>query len=207
MKLDIDKQFYNENVKLICGVDEAGRGPLLGPVFAAAVILPQDFMDERINDSKKLSEKEREEAYQIIVDNALAYSITSVSAEEIDKINILEASRKAMIVAINNLKIKPDYILSDCMDLSKVNIPFTSLIKGDAKSINIAAASILAKVSRDHWCYEIDKKYPEYHIAENKGYGTKSHMLALEKYGPVKGLHRYSFKPVKKSLVEKIKLF
>lgn len=207
MSLDIDKNYYSNTVKYICGVDEAGRGPLLGPVFAAAVILPKDFSSEKINDSKKLSEKQREEAYQIIIDNAIAYSITYIDVEEIDRINILEASKKAMIEAINSLKIKPDYILSDYMDLSSLDIPFTSLVKGDAKSINIAAASILAKVSRDHYCYELDKKYPEFNIKHNKGYGTKDHLEALEKYGPIKGLHRFSYKPIKKFLNQGIKLF
>lgn len=207
MKLDYEHHLYSKKIKYICGTDEAGRGPLLGPVFAAAVILPKDFYDERINDSKKLTEKQRNEAYQVIIENAISYAICSCSVEEIDKLNILEASRLAMLRAVKALKVRPDFILSDCMDLTKSGIPFESLVKGDARSINIAAASILAKVSRDRVCLELDKKYPMYHIASNKGYGTKNHLEALDKYGPVKGLHRFSYKPVKASLYKKIKLF
>ncbi len=207
MSLDIEKEYYSDKIKLICGVDEAGRGPLLGPVYAAAVILPIDFNDERINDSKKLTEKQREEAYKIIIENAISYSIAYCTVEEIDEMNILNASREAMIRAIKGLNVVPDYVLTDCMDISKLGIPFTSLVKGDARSKNIAAASILAKVSRDHECYELDKKYPMYNIKNNKGYGTKDHLEALDEYGPVEGLHRFSYKPVKQAKYKKVKLF
>ena len=203
MSLDFEQQFYNSRIKLIVGTDEAGRGCLLGPVFAAAVILPQDFNSPLINDSKQLSEKKREEAYKVIVENAIAYGIASCSVEEIDEMNILNASRLAMERAIENLKHDYDLILTDCMKMPNANKPVIDLIHGDAKAQCIAAASILAKVSRDHVCYELDKKYPQYHIRKNKGYGTKDHLEALEAYGPIKGLHRFSYAPVKKLLFGK----
>lgn len=205
--LDLEKQYYSKEVKYIAGTDEAGRGCLLGPVVASAVVLPPDFNHELIKDSKKLSEKQREEAYQIIVDNALSYAVCIISPEEIDEINILEASRKAMEESIIQLNVKIDLILTDAVKLKRIDIPYIDLIKGDAKSKNIAAASIIAKVTRDRICYELDKKYPMYNIKNNKGYGTKDHLEALEKYGPVRGLHRFSYKPVKNCLVQKISLF
>ncbi|MCQ2087412.1 MAG: ribonuclease HII [Bacilli bacterium] len=207
MALDYEKQFYDKGYEFIAGTDEAGRGCLLGPVFAAAVILPKGFSSELINDSKKLTEKQREKAFEIIIENAIAYGIASIEPEEIDKINILEASRKAMGLALDQIKHKIDLILTDCMKLPNRSCEVIDLVHGDALSQNIAAASILAKVSRDHACYELDKKYPQYHIAKNKGYGTKDHLEALEEFGPVEGLHRFSYAPVKKSRIKKISLF
>ena len=205
--LDLEKQYYNEKVKYIAGTDEAGRGCLLGPVVASAVIFPSDFFDERINDSKKLSEKQREELFDYIMDNALAVSVCEISPEEIDEINILEASRKAMETCIKNLNHQVDFVLTDAVKLYQCDCPNDAIIKGDAKAQCIAAASIIAKVTRDRICYELDKKYPEYNIKNNKGYGTKDHLEALEEFGPVKGLHRFSYKPVKNSLIQKISLF
>jgi len=207
MALDYEKQFYSDGVQLIVGTDEAGRGCLLGPVFAGAVILPKDFKCDLIDDSKKLSEKQREAAYKVIVENAIAWGVASCSVEEIDEINILNASRVAMIRAIENMNHKYDMILTDCMKMPKATVPVIDLVHGDAKAQCIAAASIIAKVSRDHECYELDKKYPQYHIAKNKGYGTKDHLQALEEFGPVKGLHRYSYGPVKAATIQKVKLF
>lgn len=207
MSLDFDKQYYLDGYKLIVGCDEAGRGCLLGPVFAAAVILPPDFTSPLINDSKKLSEKQREEAYRIIVENAIAYGVASLSPEEIDEVNILNASRMAMMKAIEVMNHDFDLILTDCMKMKGYDVPVIDLVHGDAMSQTIAAASILAKVSRDHLCIELDKKYPEYNIKKNKGYGTKDHLEALKKYGPVKGLHRFSYAPVKACFIEKISLF
>ena len=207
MALDYEQQFYSDKVQFIVGTDEAGRGCLLGPVFAGAVILPKDFSNELINDSKKLTEKKREEAYKIITENAIAWGVGSCSVEEIDEINILNASRLAMIRAIENMKHKYDLILTDCMKMPDSKIEVIDLVHGDAKAQCIAAASIIAKVSRDHVCYELDKQYPEYNIAKNKGYGTKDHIEALEKYGPVKGLHRFTYAPVKSAMIQKIKLF
>jgi len=198
MALDYEIELYKKGYEYIVGLDEAGRGPLLGPVFAAAVILPKDFYDPLINDSKKLSEKQREKAFKIIIENALAYHIAFVSAEEIDKINILEASRKAFQICLDNINHSYDYVITDYMHIDSYGKPLDELVKGDARAISIAAASILAKVSRDHLMYELDEKYPLYGIAKHKGYGTKLHMEALEKYGPIKGVHRFSYAPVKK---------
>ena len=204
--LDYEQQYYSDEIKFIAGCDEAGRGCLLGPVVAGAVILPKDFKCDLINDSKQLTEKQREEAYQIIKENAISWAIGVVSAEEIDKINILNASRKAMQIALNNLDHEYDMILTDAVKM-KVDIPFEAIIKGDAKAMCIAAASIMAKVTRDHICDELDKEYPQYGIAKHKGYGTKEHLEKLREYGPVKGLYRYSYGPVKELFIEKISLF
>ena len=207
MSLDFDEQYYRDGYKLIVGCDEAGRGCLLGPVFAAAVILPPGFNSPLINDSKKLSAKQREEAYQIIVDNAVAYGIASIEPEIIDEVNILNASRMAMQQAIKEMKHDFDLILTDCMKMKGYDVPVIDLVHGDALSQSIAAASILAKVSRDRLCVELDKKYPMYNIKKNKGYGTKDHLEALKQYGPVKHLHRFSYAPVKACFIEKISLF
>mgnify|MGYP003322760404 CR=1 FL=1 len=207
MALDYEKQFYEKGIEFIAGTDEAGRGCLLGPVFAAAVILPKDFEDPLINDSKQLTAKQRDKAFDIIVNNAIAYSISSVSVEEIDKINILCASRLAMKKAIDTLNHKFDLILTDCMKIPGYDVPVIDVVHGDALSKNIAAASILAKVSRDRCCEELDKLYPEYGIKKHKGYGTKAHLEALEKYGPKVGLHRLTYAPVRKFFIEKVKLF
>lgn len=207
MALDYEQEFYKKGYKFIAGTDEAGRGCLLGPVFAAAVILPKGFSCDLINDSKKLTEKQREKAFDIIIQNAVAYGIASIDPEEIDEINILEASRKAMGLALKQINHKIDLILTDYMKLPNQSCEVIDLAHGDALSQNIAAASILAKVSRDRECKKLDEIYPNYHIAKNKGYGTKDHLEALEKYGPVRGLHRFSYAPVKQSLIEKVKLF
>ena len=207
MSLDFDEQYYRDGYKLIVGCDEAGRGCLLGPVFAAAVILPPGFNSPLINDSKKLSAKQREEAYQIIVDNAVAYGIASIEPDVIDEVNILNASRMAMQQAIKEMKHDFDLILTDCMKMKGYDVPVIDLVHGDALSQSIAAASILAKVSRDRLCVELDKKYPMYNIKKNKGYGTKDHLEALKQYGPVKHLHRFSYAPVKACFIEKISLF
>ena len=207
MALDFDQHYYQQGYRLLVGVDEAGRGCLLGPVFAAAVILPTDFNSDLINDSKKLSAKQREKAYQIIIDNAIAYGIASVGPDEIDEVNILNASRLAMKKAIVAMKHDFDIVLTDCMKIPGYEVPVIDLVHGDALSQSIAAASILAKVSRDRLCEELDKEYPVYHIKKNKGYGTKDHLEALKKYGPVKHLHRFSYAPVKACFIEKVSLF
>ena len=205
MSLDYEQQYYSDEIKYIVGCDEAGRGCLLGPVVAGAVILPRDFKCDLINDSKQLSEKQREEAYQIIKDNAIAWAVAEVSPEEIDQINILNASRKAMIMAMEKLNHEYDMILTDAVKM-KTDKPFEAIIHGDAKALCIAAASIMAKVTRDHICYELDKKYPEYQIGKHKGYGTKAHMDILRRLGPIKGLYRYSYAPIKNLFIEKIEL-
>lgn len=204
--LDFEKQFYNEKIEFIAGCDEAGRGPLAGPVVCAAVVFPKDFCNEEINDSKQLSDKKRRELFNLIIKHACAYSIQIIPVEKIDEINILESSRLGMTLAVKDLNHKVDLVLTDCMKLHEVkDKPVIDIIKGDAKALCIAAASILAKVTRDNIMEELDEKYPMYGFKENKGYGTKSHMDALEKYGPVKGLHRFSYKPIQKFL--QVKLF
>ena len=191
---EFETELYNNGINFIAGIDEVGRGPLVGPVVTAAVILPKDFYDERINDSKKLTEKKRELLYYVIMENALSVGIGMSSPEVIDEINILNATKKAMIEAINNLSIKPEHLLIDAVKLD-IDIPQTSIIKGDAKSESIAAASIIAKVTRDRMMVELDEKYPMYDFKHNKGYGTKKHIEALYKYGPISE-HRKSFAPV-----------
>ena len=193
-------ELYKQGINYIAGIDEVGRGPLIGPVVTAAVILPKDFYDERINDSKKLTEKKRELLYEVIMENAISVGIGMSSNEVIDEINILEATKKAMLEAINNLSITPEHLLIDAVKLD-TKIPQTPIIKGDAKSLSIAAASIIAKVTRDRMLIEMDKKYPEYDFKHNKGYGTKKHIEAIYKYGVLKE-HRKSFEPIK-SIVEK----
>lgn len=191
---EFETELYNNGINFIAGIDEVGRGPLVGPVVTAAVILPKDFYDERINDSKKLTEKKRELLYDVIMENALSVGIGMSSPEVIDEINILNATKKAMIEAINNLSVKPEHLLIDAVKLD-IDIPQTSIIKGDAKSESIAAASIIAKVTRDRMMVELDKKYPMYDFKHNKGYGTKKHIEALYQYGPIEE-HRKSFAPV-----------
>ncbi len=191
---EFETELYNRGINLIAGIDEVGRGPLVGPVVTAAVILPKNFYDERINDSKKLTEKKRELLYDVIMENALSVGIGVSSPEVIDEINILNATKKAMIEAVNNLTIKPEYLLIDAVKLD-IDIPQTSIIKGDAKSESIAAASIIAKVTRDRMMIELDQKYPMYDFKHNKGYGTKKHIDALYEYGPISE-HRKSFAPV-----------
>lgn len=207
MALDYQEQFYSDKVKLIVGVDEAGRGPLAGPVVAAACILPRAYINKEINDSKQLSEKKREELFDIIRENAVAYGVGIVSAEEIDTLNIYEATKKAMREAIANLKHEFDLILTDAMPLKGYDVEVIPIIKGDAKALPIAAASIIAKVTRDRMMKELGEKYPEYGFEIHKGYGTKKHMDALKKFGPIKGVHRYSYKPVAKIDLQEMDIF
>ena len=176
----------------ICGIDEVGRGPLAGPVVAGAVILPKDTDILYINDSKKLSEKKREELYEIIMEKAVATGIGYASPERIDEINILQATYEAMREAIQKLAVVPDILLNDAVTIPKVDIPQVPIIKGDAKSISIGAASIIAKVTRDRMMVEYDKIMPEYGFASNKGYGSAAHIEALKKYGPTP-IHRKTF--------------
>ena len=205
--LDYEKDIVAKGYKLIVGCDEAGRGPLCGPVVCAACILPVGYQNEEINDSKKLTEKKRERLFETIIKDAISYAIVSISPQEIDKINIYEASRKGMQDAIEALNVKPDYILTDAMPLKKFkDIPQEALIKGDAKAINIAAASILAKVTRDRLLDEYDKLYPQYEFKKHKGYPTKRHLELLEIYGPIREIYRFTYGPVKKFTYEQIKL-
>ena len=196
----LENELYDKGIKYIGGVDEVGRGPLIGPVVASCVVLPKDFVLEGLTDSKKLSEKKRNLFYDYIINNSLAYAVGIVSPEEIDEINIYEASRKAMIIAINKVReqINLEHVLIDAMPIN-LDIPTTSIIKGDAKSISIAAASVIAKVTRDSMMYELDEKYPMYGFASHKGYPTKKHIEAIHKYGLIDG-YRKSYGPVKEVL-------
>lgn len=187
-----DFDLYIADGAVICGVDEAGRGPLAGPVFAAAVILDDDCVIEGMNDSKKLSEKKREALFDVIKEKALAYSVYSVDEKTIDKINILNATMLAMQGAVNGLDIKPGKVIIDGNKCPELEMPAESVVKGDSKSMAIAAASILAKVSRDRFIKEQAKIYPEYGFEKHKGYGTKAHYEAIEKYG-ICAIHRKSF--------------
>lgn len=201
--LDLEKEYYSEKVKVIVGVDEAGRGPLCGPVVAAACILPKGYHNEHINDSKKLTEKKREIAYQEIINDALAYGVGIVDAKRIDEINIYQATKEAMSKAINQINISYDLILTDAMKLENQKVEVVPIIKGDAKAESIAAASIIAKVTRDHMLEEMDKKYPKYGFISHKGYGTKKHIEAIKEFGIIKGFHRETYEPIKSMIKEK----
>ena len=192
MNWDIENSFYEKGYKVICGTDEAGRGPLAGPVFASAVILPTGFEIEGLNDSKKLSEKKREALFEVIKKEALAYAVCSASVEEIDELNILNAAQLAMRRSVSALMPKPDLVLVDGNVARDFDIDAVTVVKGDSKSPNIAAASILAKVSRDRVCLEMDREYPEYNFKKHKGYPTKEHMDLVRKFGPCP-LHRKTF--------------
>lgn len=195
----IDNMRYERKLKTlgykyIAGVDEVGRGPLCGPVVTCACILPDNYSLPGLTDSKKLSEKKREELYEILIKDCI-YSIGIKDEKRIDEINIREATIEAMYEAINNLSVKPDYVLIDAMDLPKLDMEYNAMIKGDFKSASISAASIIAKVTRDRMMIELDKKYPEYGYRKHKGYPTKDHIEAVKKYG-VKDFYRMTFAPI-----------
>lgn len=192
MTYEYEHLLKEQGYKVICGVDEAGRGPLAGPVFAAAVILPEGMEDIGINDSKKLSEKKRDALFEIIKEKALAYSIASADEKEIDELNILNATFLAMKRAVEGLNIKPDMALIDGNRKANTGVEEMTLVKGDSKSISIAAASILAKVSRDRCLKELDEKYPEYQFSKHKGYPTKLHYELIKEHG-ISPVHRLSF--------------
>lgn len=207
MKTEVDLyQFEHElwrtGIQFVAGVDEVGRGPLIGPVVTACVILPHDFVLEGLTDSKKLTEKKREEFYQYILEHALSVSIGMKDEKVIDEVNIYEATKLAMYEAIEKSSIKPEHVLIDAMKLEKLEMPSTSIIKGDAKSISIAAASVIAKVTRDRMMIELDKKYPMYGFKSHKGYPTKKHVDAILKYGLIDG-YRKTFKPISTILSER----
>ena len=197
-----ERELKKEGYKLIGGVDEVGRGPLVGPVVAACVILPDKFNLNGLTDSKKLSEEKRNYFFEEIKKQSISYGIGIIDEKKIDEVNIYEATKLAMKEAINNCKIKPDYVLTDAMKLD-LDVPMTPIINGDLKSITISAASVIAKVTRDRMMYELDKKYPMYDFKNNVGYPTKKHLEAIDKYGIIKE-HRNSYGPVREYL-EKIK--
>lgn len=194
-----EQELYDLGYKLICGVDEVGRGPLIGPVVAAAVILPKDYYLEGLTDSKKISEKKRDKFYEIIIKDAVSYAICEVDEKIIDKINIYQASKLAMKKAIEMLNTKPDYILVDAMDLEMINSK--GIIKGDLKSQTIAAASVLAKVHRDNLMKELHLEYPLYGFDKHKGYPTKNHLKAINEYGLIPG-YRLTYGPVKRIIAK-----
>ena len=199
----IEKRLWSEGYELIAGVDEAGRGPLVGPVVAGAVILPKDYDLEGLNDSKQLSEKKRNQYYDMIKKEAIAIGIGIVDAKTIDEINIYEASRLAMKLALENLEVSPDYILTDAMPI-ELDTPLEAIIHGDALSISIAAGSVIAKVTRDRLMEEFDKIHPEYEFKNHKGYPTKRHLELLSKYGPLEN-YRFTYKPVRALMDKEIK--
>lgn len=199
--LKYEKELYQKGLTLIAGVDEVGRGPLYGPVVAAAVILPKNYQLEGLTDSKKLSEKKRNTFYEILIKDAISIGVGVVSPERIDEINIYQASKEAMIEALKNLSDIPEHVLIDAMPL-ELDMPSTSIIKGDAKSLSIAAASVIAKVTRDRMMYEIHERHPEYHFDKHKGYPTKEHLKAIKNYGLFEG-YRKTYGPVKELLEEK----
>jgi ribonuclease HII len=184
--LSYEKELYKQGKTLICGTDEVGRGPLCGPVVAAACILPVNYKIEGLTDSKRLTEKKREKLYDILInDPNVIYAVGIVDERRIDEINIREASKEAMIQAINKLSVKPEHVLIDAMNLD-IDIDQTAIIHGDALSLSIAAASVIAKVTRDRMMYELDKKYPMYNYKKNKGYPTREHIEAINKYGIIR---------------------
>lgn len=204
-RLKFEQQAYDLGKRYIVGLDEAGRGPMAGPLVVGAVIFPQGYYNDKINDSKKLTEKKREELYQIIIQEALAYQIEIIDVADVDRLNVYQASKKGMIDAIDHLSIRPDYALTDAMPLGDV-IEHQAIVKGDAKSLSIGAASILAKVTRDHIMNDYAKIYPEYGFEKHKGYPTKQHKEALKAYG-VTPIHRRSFQPVIDVLNQQMSLF
>jgi len=190
---ELEKDLYNKYFKKICGIDEAGRGPLAGPVVVAGVIMPPDSMIEGVNDSKKVSEKKREKLYDLILEEALTYSVAIIGQDVIDEINILNATKQGVTNVVENLEIKPDLILVDALThINTKGIPYDSIIKGDAKCYNIAAASIIAKVTRDRIMKEWDEIYPQYGFISHKGYGTAKHIAAIKEHG-LCPIHRKSF--------------
>jgi ribonuclease HII len=189
---EIERELKSKGYRLIAGVDEAGRGPLAGPVCAAAVILPDNFCIDEINDSKRLTERKREELYSIIIENCIAYSVETLDHKEIDLLNIRNAAFAAMSKAVYNLHPQPDYVIIDGNAVKWIELPHSCIVKGDGRSASIAAASILAKVTRDRIMAEYDKKYPNYGFAKHKGYPTKQHYEALRKFG-ISPIHRMSF--------------
>jgi len=192
--LKYEHELNEKGIKLIAGVDEVGRGPLCGPVVAACVILPVGYDLPGLNDSKKLTEKKRNYYYDIIKKDAIAVGVGVINEKRIDEINIYQASKEAMLEAIKNLQIKPEHVLIDAMPL-ELDVPTTSIIHGDALSLTIAAASVIAKVTRDNMMYDLDKIYPEYGFAKHKGYPTKAHLDALQKFGILSN-YRFTYKPI-----------
>ncbi len=200
-----EEELYDSQIELVCGCDEVGRGCIAGPLVVAACIMPPLLRIDGINDSKKLTAKKREELYKIITKEAIAYNVVFIDEATVDELNIYQATKKGMLEAINGLKVKPEFALIDAMPLGELELAHNSIIHGDARSASIAAASILAKVTRDHYMEKMDVKYPNYGFKKHKGYCTKEHMLALEKYGPCE-IHRKTYFPVSKYFTKQLTL-
>ena len=198
-----EKKYWNQGNEYILGLDEAGRGPWAGPLVVAGCILPKGYKNDEINDSKKLSMKKRERLFDEIIKSAIAYDILFISAQDVDKLNPKQASINGMYEVFSSIKPTAQVVLIDAEKVPKIKAKTESIIKGDAKSISIAAASILAKVARDRYMIEIANKYPEYHFDSNKGYGTIEHLKAIQKFGPIKDFHRFSYRPIKE-IIKKI---
>ena len=198
-----ERKYWNQDNEYILGLDEAGRGPWAGPLVVAGCILPKGYKNDEINDSKKLSMKKREKLFDEIIKSAIAYDILFISAQDVDKLNPKQASINGMYEVFSSIKPTAQVVLIDAEKVPKIKAKTESIIKGDAKSISIAAASILAKVARDRYMIEIANKYPEYHFDSNKGYGTIEHLKAIQKFGPIKDFHRFSYRPIKK-IIKKI---
>ena len=192
-----ERKYWNQGNVYILGLDEAGRGPWAGPLVVAGCILPKGYKNDEINDSKKLSMKKRERLFDEIIKSAIAYDILFISAEDVDKFNPKQASINGMYEVFSSIKPTAQVVLIDAEKVPKIKVKTESIIKGDEKSISIAAASILAKVARDKYMIEIANKYPEYHFDNNKGYGTVEHLKAVQKFGPIKNFHRFSYRPIK----------
>ena len=192
-----ERKYWNQGNEYILGLDEAGRGPWAGPLVVAGCILPKGYKNDEINDSKKLSMKKREKLFDEIIKSAIAYDILFISAQDVDKLNPKQASINGMYEVFSSIKPTAQVVLIDAEKVPKIKAKTESIIKGDAKSISIAAASILAKVARDRYMIEIANKYPEYHFDNNKGYGTIEHLKAIQKFGPIKDFHRFSYRPIK----------
>jgi len=198
-----ERKYWNQGNEYILGLDEAGRGPWAGPLVVAGCILPKCYKNDEINDSKKLSMKKRERLFDEIIKSAIAYDILFISAQDVDKLNPKQASINGMYEVFSSIKPTAQVVLIDAEKVPKIKVKTESIIKGDAKSISIAAASILAKVARDRYMIEIANKYPEYHFDNNKGYGTIEHLKAIQKFGPIKDFHRFSYRPIKE-IIKKI---
>ena len=198
-----ERKYWNQGNEYILGLDEVGRGPWAGPLVVAGCILPKGYKNDEINDSKKLSMKKRERLFDEIIKSAIAYDILFISAQDVDKLNPKQASINGMYEVFSSIKPTAQVVLIDAEKVPKIKAKTESIIKGDAKSISIAAASILAKVARDRYMIEIANKYPEYHFDSNKGYGTIEHLKAIQKFGPIKDFHRFSYRPIKE-IIKKI---
>lgn len=198
-----ERKYWNQGNEYILGLDEAGRGPWAGPLVVAGCILPKGYKNDEINDSKKLSMKKRERLFDEIIKSAIAYDILFISAQDVDKLNPKQASINGMYEVFSSIKPTAQVVLIDAEKVPKIKAKTELIIKGDAKSISIAAASILAKVARDRYMIEIANKYPEYHFDSNKGYGTIEHLKAIQKFGPIKDFHRFSYRPIKE-IIKKI---